>query len=86
MPTANMPTRQHESDGSAFVSALPFQSPLLRLQHHYPAIYGHLTYEDPYVNYVTVTLIAPVEGITTWSGTHEECSVSWEGFLPSGAG
>jgi hypothetical protein len=90
MNVAKPPMPAVASDMDSFVSSVDFayfRTTLLRMKGRYPAIYGHVAYVDPYIDYVRVEAAVPIRTtamLVAWSGTQAACYEKWEGFLPKG--
>jgi len=80
--------RESSGELSALRASLTAREPVfLRMQGSFPAMFGYLVYEDPYVDYVTVRILgveATDGAVPVWAGTHEAFHSTWETFLPSG--
>jgi hypothetical protein len=69
----------------AFSSANASNHRLLRMTGTFPAVYGVVTYVDPYLDFVSVDVLASDGTQSSWAGTHQQCDDTWEPFLIQGA-
>jgi hypothetical protein len=58
---------------------------LLRRKDQFPETYGFVTYVDPYVDFVTVNVLASDGTEESWTGTCRQYDDTWEPFLIKGA-
>ncbi len=59
---------------------------LLQLRDTFPEVYGHISYVDPYVDYIIVEMVVQnCSQPVLWAGTLSACQEKWAVLLPKGA-